>query len=206
MNCNCWCINTGPWAWTRSLEIPRVWLVDVNFRVLHYCGRAKHSRSVPVYKQTNRALLQDIRRQMLHETSKNHTRNSTLSTSLHGLSTIRHTVVLSTHRSQWIIQGGKFPDVRSEGSVCLSAKEQWWRQRYRFDEVRDMTNRLLLSYLLFKVNVKVTLTRQHSHTERSRYTVQLYACWNSTIDCVVFHTAQVTEPPGKNRGTHWIKD
>jgi len=143
---------------------------------------------------------------MLHETSKNHIRNSTLYISLHRLSTIRHAVVLSTHHSQWIIQGGEFPDVRYEGIVCVSATGQRWRQRYRFDEVRDMTDRLLLPCLLFKVNVKVALTRQHSHTEGSRCTVQLYTCWNSTIDWVVFNTAPVTELPRKNRGTHWITD
>lgn len=151
MKCNCWCINTGSWARTRSLEISRVWLVDVNVRALHCCGRTKRSRSVPVCKQTNRGLLQDIRLQTLHETSKNHIRNSTPSISLHGLGTIRHPVVLSTHRSQWIIQSGEFLDVRSEGSVCVSATEQRWRQRHRLVEVvRDMTDRLLLPCLLLR--------------------------------------------------------
>ena len=155
MNFNCSCTNTGPSARTRSLEIFRVWLVDVNFKVLHCCGRAKHSRSFPVHKQTNRVLLQDtrIRLQMLHEACKNYIRNSTQSISVHGPNRIRHAVVLSTHRSRWVIlsstlQGGGFPDVRSEGSVCVSVTGQRWWQRNRFDEVRDMTDCYSLAYYL----------------------------------------------------------
>jgi hypothetical protein len=161
MNCNCWCRVTGPSAWTRSLEIFRVWLVEVNCKVARNTAVRFQSTSKPIvacckilaYSCCTKPVkttfgirpypfLFTDSVQFITQSYCPHTHTHT-HTHLHTTLAPSQWKILS-----WTLQDGGLFEVRSEGIVCVSATGQRWWQRYRCDEVRDMTGCYFPSFCL----------------------------------------------------------